>query len=197
MPLFGGGGMPNILGQGGMGQNAFGAMGLNFQPHRIPIVGPMLFGDPNEQFNKEQMHRAAQTYAAMRPGIANAQMNALMGASQFQQPGSNAMQDIFGEGYGIGAGNEGPMYANPLPPSLMGNPSFGPGPSPVSGTTPGAQQGGGGFLGSLPDPMGAFGGDTSSGGLPAMGGGGGGILGGILPFGGGGGGGGGILGGIL
>lgn len=139
-----------LLGGGPSGGGAVGGVmgdaGLSLQMHKVPIVGPLLFRNPNEEFMKQQMHQAALSQMARRPMMADAYMNALRQSTSAMQPVNNMLGGMYGAGAMM---DPSQLYQNPIPPQAYANPQFGAGPPP-SGVQPGPlATGSGGPLGGL------------------------------------------------
>lgn len=211
------GGMTEMGGQGG----PMGMMGMDVGMYKMPIVGSF-FQDPNELFQKQQMHQMGKAYASSRPELAQERMNVVRGGAAPYQGASDMLSSMMGQG-----GQPGAWSQSPVSPTMQGlGAPMDMGPNPQSNQGGGGLMGGmlggdmlgglmggaggglgggggpGGMLGGLPVVGGLLGGGGGGGLLGGLGGGGGGrggggLLGGLLGGGGGRGGGGGLLGGIL
>jgi len=69
---------------------------FNFNLRRIPLIGPLLFRNPNEAHQQEMFHRAAQAYQRYRPELLQARMTALMQTTGMMQPTNNLMAQSWG-----------------------------------------------------------------------------------------------------
>lgn len=208
--LLGGGGGGGLIGGAGNGGTLLGQGGINLSG--IPFIGGM-FPNPNEGAVRDAMAAAGQSYANMRPQMAQGYQNI---ASQFQNqmaPASQALANMYGGQHGQNSDVTGAIAAQQQP--QMGAPQHTPSPSTASDRTTDDGVGNSdplmNFVNTI-DPLGGLGSIGGSfGGLFGLNGGkggpmgavqgathGGGILGGLLGGGGGlpglGGGGGGLFG---
>jgi hypothetical protein len=166
----GGGGSP--LASGGLlGTGVGEGIGMNFSPHQIPIAGPLLFDNPNEEFQRQQMAAAAQSMQAMRPIQSASMMNAMRQGTAGYQGASN----LLGGMYGAGAQPDySQVLRDPMHPGAFDQPMMDPGTSYKDAGGGGAIGGGGGILGMIPGGGGGMPGLGGGGGIPGMG---------LLPFG--------------
>lgn len=111
------GGGPGGGGEGGL----LGGSGISLQTHNIPIVGPLLFKDPNAEFKKWQMHQSALAQNARRPQMADARMNALRQSTSAMQPVQNMLAGMYGAPAQM---NFDQLYENPMPPGVFANPQL-------------------------------------------------------------------------
>src|SRR5690606_24122718 len=78
-------------------------MAVRFQPHNVPVFGPMFFSDPAADHQQRQQHQMALSYQAMRPEMAMAALNAMHQGQAAMSPYQGAMQDVYGSGAGLAA----------------------------------------------------------------------------------------------
>lgn len=97
--------------------------GLDLQAHKLPFVGGF-FENPDEKFQRQQMHNMANAYGAYRPEAAQARMNALSNQFSLYQPVANTMASMYGPG---AVPNTSQAMVNPMSPRMMaiGNPRSG------------------------------------------------------------------------
>lgn len=117
-------GMGGMMGGGGLMGQGTGAAGLDLQMHKLPIVGPMLFQDPNDYHQRQQFHLASANVGQYRPEMANAYLNAMRNTQSIYQPTQDFLQRN-SRFYGPYAGaNMGQVYTNPMSPrmQMLGNP---------------------------------------------------------------------------
>ncbi len=94
----------------------------DFSAHEIPLIGT-LFKDPTQENLRNQMDQAASTYAAMRPELAQSQMNALGNMASMFTPYNRSMDMFYGPGSAIDFSQ---ALQSPLTSGMAGQTAFGP-----------------------------------------------------------------------